>query len=119
MSQIRQKILARGGTIANPAAAPTVDDLADLAPESPEAEAIRVERAHLAPTVPLPPPPARDRLDPLIHAEVHRKVVRELGPLLFDDSVHDGELEMRLREVITEAFHEADLPPHGPLYEQF
>ena len=73
----------------------------------------------LRPSPAPPPPPARASLPPDTHAEVHRRVVRELGPLLFDDTVHDDELEKRLLETIALAFESAGIPVGGDLYDQF
>jgi pilus assembly protein CpaF len=73
----------------------------------------------LRPSAAAAPPPARASLPPDVHAEIHRRVVRDLGPLLFDDTVHDAELEDRLRETIAAAFADANIPVGGELYEQF
>ena len=113
MSQLRQRILAARSDIGSfepvPAASPVEstpigDDAAD---------------DRLRPTPPPPPPTPRERLDPAVHAEIHRRVVKDLGPLLFDDTVRDDELEERLRETIAVAFAAASVPAEGPLYEQF
>ena len=50
---------------------------------------------------------------------MHRRVVKDLGPLLFDDTVHDAQLEPRLRETIVAAFAAAGIAADGELYEQF
>ena len=71
----------------------------------------------------VPPPPscstetavALEQGEPETHAAVHRQVVRDLGPLLFDDTVHDRELEARLLETITGAFEAAGIPVGGEL----
>jgi pilus assembly protein CpaF len=100
-------------------------DLAVTVDEPAQAEGLSPERSEddvadvLRPSVAPPPPPPRASLPPNLHAEIHRRVVRDLGPLLFDDTVHDAELEGRLRETITSAFEEAGIPPGGELYEQF
>jgi pilus assembly protein CpaF len=73
----------------------------------------------LVPTPPPPPPEPRISLPPDVHAAVHRRVVKELGPLMFDDTVRDGELEERLRETIVAAFEASGIPADGELYEQF
>ena len=54
-----------------------------------------------------------------MYADVHRRVVKELGPLLYDDTVQGDELEDRLREMIVEAFVAADLTTEGELFHQF
>ena len=63
-------------------------------------EAVSVEvddnTAALRPAPPPPPPPQRDRLPPEVHLKVHRQIIRELGPLLYDDAVEERELEQRL-----------------------
>jgi pilus assembly protein CpaF len=118
MSQIRQRILARTAAENDQAPRHLSRSGAPAAPRPPAVPPTR-EEALLRPSESPEPPAPRDRLDPEVHAEVHRKVVRELGPLLFDDSVRDAELEARLREVITEAFEEAGLVPGGELYKQF
>ena len=69
---------------------------------------------------PAPTPPApRPSLPREVHAEVHKRVVRDLGPMLSDDSVQDDQLEEHLREIITSAFAEAGIIAGGELYEQF
>jgi pilus assembly protein CpaF len=73
----------------------------------------------LRPTAPPPPPKPRASLPPDVHAEVHRRVVKDLGPLLFDESMHDAALEPRLRETIIAAFAAAGIAADGELYEQF
>ncbi len=73
----------------------------------------------LRPATAAPAPAPRISLPPLVHAEVHKRVVKELGPLLFDDAVRDDELEARLRETIAAAFAHANIPATGELYEQF
>ncbi len=73
----------------------------------------------LRPSPAPPPPEPRISLPAKLHAEIHRQVVRDLGPLLFDDTVHDAELEERLRETISSAFEDAGIPAGGELYEQF
>ncbi|MFZ6003892.1 MAG: CpaF family protein [Actinomycetota bacterium] len=73
----------------------------------------------LRPSVAAPPPEPRASLPANLHAEIHRRVVKDLGPLLFDDTVHDAELEARLRETIAVAFEDSGIPAGGDLYEQF
>src|SRR4051794_2842259 len=77
------------------------------------------DTAGLLPTPPPAPPAARDRLDPTVHEGVHRHIVRDLGPLLYDDSVDEAVLEARLKEAIEVAFAENGAPTEGPQYEQF
>jgi len=113
MSALRDRLLAARKDLAVAVDEPVVPD--DAAPVAPEDEVADVLRPSVAP----PPPEPRASLPPNLHAEIHRKVVRDLGPLLFDDTVHDAELEGRLRETITSAFEEAGIPPGGELYEQF
>jgi pilus assembly protein CpaF len=107
VNQLRQRIQAARHDIVGPEADP-VDDL----PPDPI-------DSLLLPEPPPPPPEPRPSLPPEVHAEVHRRVVKELGPLLFDDSIRDGELEERLHEVIAAAFQEAGIAASGQLYEQF
>ncbi|MFL6207218.1 MAG: CpaF family protein [Acidimicrobiales bacterium] len=107
MTQLRQRIQAARHDIVGADPAP-VEDVPVDAPSS-----------LLLPEPPPPPPEPRPSLAPDVHAEVHRRVVKELGPLLFDDTIRDGELEERLREVISVAFAEAGVPASGALYEQF
>jgi pilus assembly protein CpaF len=74
---------------------------------------------HLKPSYAPPPPEKRASLPPDVYADVHRRVVKELGPLLYDDTVQGDELEDRLREVIVEAFIASGLPTEGELFHQF
>jgi pilus assembly protein CpaF len=108
VNQLRQRIQAARQDIVGPEPV-TVE----------EETAADLTDSLLLPDPPPPPPEPRASLPPDVHAEVHRRVVKELGPMLFDDTIHDGELEERLREVISAAFEEADLPASGALYEQF
>jgi pilus assembly protein CpaF len=110
VSQLRQRILAARQDIVGPE--PVVE-------AEPEPDAVDAIDAMLLPDPPPPPPEARPSLPPDVHAEVHRRVVKDLGPMLFDDTVHDGELEEHLRETIATAFAEAGIPAEGELYEQF
>jgi pilus assembly protein CpaF len=113
MSQLRQRILAARQDIWALDRQPGAE-----ATEPPSAEEASVDQS-LRPTPPPPPPAPRERLDPEVHAEIHRRVVKDLGPLLFDDTVRDDELEERLRETIAVAFAAASIPAEGALYEQF
>jgi len=108
MSLLRQRILD-----ASQEHAPAI--VAEPEPATPEA----LERAKLRPVPPPPPPPPRDRLPADVHVRVHRQIVRELGPLLYDNAVDERELEERLREAIVAAFSENGLPLDGALFEQF
>ena len=74
---------------------------------------------HLLPSFAPPPPPKRKSLSPEVYADVHRRVVKELGPLLYDDTVHGAELEERLREAIVESFVASELATEGELFHQF
>ena len=75
--------------------------------------------AAMRPAPPPPPPPQRDRLPADVHLKVHRQIIRELGPLLYDDAVDEKELEQRLHEAIVAAFTENGAPLNGELFEQF
>jgi pilus assembly protein CpaF len=107
MSLLRQRIANAANdlapAVAEPEAAPTVDKA----------------RTALLPTPPPPPPAPRERLPADIHAKVHTQIVRDLGPLLYDDAVEDDVLEKRLKEAIVEAFTQNGVPMDGELYEQF
>ena len=109
MSQLRQRITAARSGLG--AAVADVEAPIEAAAEGPS--------DILLPTVPPPPPEPRISLPPEVHADIHRRVVRDLGPVLFDDAVRDDELEVQLREVITAAFRDALVVADGPLYEQF
>jgi pilus assembly protein CpaF len=111
VSALRERILAARKDLGSP----TLDDLAEAEPGVGPAPVDDV----LLPTVPPAAPEPRPSLPPDVHAEVHRRVVRDLGPLLFDDTVHDGELEERLLETIAVAFEDAGIPVGGELYDQF
>jgi pilus assembly protein CpaF len=67
----------------------------------------------------MPLPSSRARLAPDVQAKVHRHIVRELGPLLFDETVEDRELEDRLHELIPEAFAASDIALDDELFDQF
>jgi pilus assembly protein CpaF len=118
MSQLRDRILAAQAELDRQGLVPldAVDDTSD--PVAP-APAVPAPEDRLNPAAPPPPPAPRPSLEPTVHAEVHRQVVRDLGPLLFDDTIHDDELEVRLRQTIADAFREADIPIDGEQYEQF
>jgi len=73
----------------------------------------------LLPAASAPPPKPRDGLPPDVYASVHLQVVKDLGPLLFDDAVQDDVLEPRLRETILEAFTANGVPTDGPLFDQY
>jgi pilus assembly protein CpaF len=112
MSQLRERIAAARTELAPPPLS-GADDLDGAGNEVEQVEDI------LRPAAPPPPPQPRASLPPDVHAEVHRRVVKDLGPLLFDDTVHDAELEPRLRETIEAAFEAAGVVADGALYEQF
>ena len=115
MSQLRDRIAAARVELVPEALGGDADvlDGVDLGNESDRVDDI------LIPAAPPPPPKPRVSLPPDVHASVHRQVVRDLGPLLFDDAVHDDVLEPRLRETIIEAFSIAGVATEGELYEQF
>jgi len=146
MSQLRQRILAAQQELDRhpPPRSPRPEPAADLEPEPEEvppagpiarpapplppppprpAPAARpAPPAVYDPLVPTPPPPPPEPvpgLPPDVHAEVHRRVVRDLGPLLFDDTVRDEELEVALRKTIAAAFEDEGIPLGGGQYEQF
>ena len=50
---------------------------------------------------------------------MHRQIVRELGPVLYDDAVNGNELEEKLEQAIIAAFSENGAPLDGQLFEQF
>src|SRR5205085_1162400 len=71
---------------------------------------------------PLPapePPAARDRLPADVHEKVHRQIVRDLGPLLYDENVNEAELEAKLQHAIETTFAENGVGKEAHLYEQF
>src|SRR4051794_6988861 len=110
MSLLRQRILDASTEVAR-TDAPAVEE--DAAP------AVTAEVAALRPKPAPDPPPARERLPPEVHELVHRQIVRDLGPLLYDDSVQEDVLEERLHIAIESAFAENGAPTEGTLYEQF
>ena len=111
MSGLRDRIQAARSDLDRPGSTPA------LAPQPMTAADDVVDV--LRPSAAAAPPAARISLPPDVHAAIHRQVVKDLGPLLFDDTVHDAELEDRLRETIAVAFSEANIPVGGDLYEQF
>ncbi|HEX4869092.1 MAG TPA: CpaF family protein [Acidimicrobiales bacterium] len=110
MSSLRERILATRQDLVSE---PTPEVPVETGP----AEDAPVD--HLQPSFAPPPPPKRPSLPPEVYAEVHRRVVKELGPLLYDDTVQGEELEARLRETIVEAFLANQLPTQGELFHQF
>jgi pilus assembly protein CpaF len=111
VSQLHERILA------------AQDELARLAPES-DRPTVATERppASRDPLTPAPapaPPTSRPGLPPKVHAEVHRQVVRDLGPLLLDESVRDEDLEVDLQRCITAAFADQGIPIDDGQYELF
>jgi pilus assembly protein CpaF len=115
MSQLRDRIAAARTELATapPSSAPSVG----VAPTPPPRGTVGADV--LRPADAPPPPPPRISLPPDVHASVHRRVVKDLGPVLFDDTIQDEELEPRLRETIVAAFAAAGIPADGDLYEQF
>jgi pilus assembly protein CpaF len=110
VSQLRQRILAARQDVVGPE--PVEPQEEGLLPGDPFDDI-------LIPEAPPTPPEPRASLDPAVHAEVHKRVVRDLGPMLFDNSVRDDELEDHLREIIVQAFEEAGIQADGALFEQF
>ena len=120
MSQLRDRIAAARDELAP--LPPTNGAVDALDPEHEMSGAGNGDRQVddiLRPAAPPPPPRPRASLPPDVHAEVHRCVVKDLGPLLFDDTVQDSELEPRLRDTIVAAFAAAGIRADGELYEQF
>ncbi|MGQ0434217.1 MAG: CpaF family protein [Microthrixaceae bacterium] len=118
MSALRQRILAaRSEQEANGSSPPSTEGAAapGEAPAPPDDGVADILRPSVAPPAPAP----RISLPPEVHADIHRRVVKDLGPLLFDDTVRDDELEEKLHETIAVAFADAGLPVGGDLYDQF
>jgi pilus assembly protein CpaF len=107
MNRLRQRIFDASNDLVAPVAEPEAE-----APANHFADALH-------PTPPPPPPTPRDRLPAAVHAKVHTQIIRDLGPLLYDDGVEDEVLEQRLREAIVSAFGENGAPVNGELFEQF
>ena len=116
MSQLRDRIAAARSELGT---RHLVDDPASDADLASAALAGTQVPNILIPDEPPPRPEPRIMLPPDVHAAVHRRVVKDLGPLLFDDAVSEDELEERLRETIVAAFEAADISSDGALYEQF
>ncbi|MEY2447661.1 MAG: pilus assembly protein CpaF [Acidimicrobiaceae bacterium] len=115
MSQLRERIAAARAEFAAPEMVDgDLDAVADTVDGAPDDIA-----NILLPTAPPPPPTPRVSLPADVHASVHRRVVKDLGPLLFDESVDDKEIEPQLRETIVAAFTAAGIAADGELYEQF
>jgi len=74
---------------------------------------------HLKPAAAPAPPLKRESLPPEVYAEVHRRVVKDLGPLIYDDTVQGDELETKLLETIVEAFIAQGLPTEGEAFHRF
>jgi len=98
VSQLRQRILAARQDVVGPE---PVEPQEEVLLQGDPLDDI------LVPEAPPTPPEPRASLDPEVHAEVHKRVVRDLGPMLFDNSVRDDELEDHLREIIVQAFEDA------------
>ena len=111
MTMLRQRI--------KDAAAEVESKLPELDQETAEPDEEQVRRAELRPSVAPPPPAPRDRLPGDVHDKVHKHIVRDLGPLLYDEGVEQDVLEERLNQAITEAFAEHSTPLDGNRYEQF
>jgi pilus assembly protein CpaF len=108
MSLLRQRILEASSEQSASTATMIDEAPEDLAAPNP-----------LVPEPPPPPPPPRDRLPADVHENVHRQIVRDLGPLLYDDAVEERDLEQRLHQAIVGAFTDNDAPVTGELFEQF
>jgi pilus assembly protein CpaF len=107
MSLLRQRIASAASELAPVVDDPVAQPVADTAVSA------------LRPTPPPAPPAPRQRLPADVHAKVHTHIVRDLGPLLYDDAVEDDVLEKRLKEAIVAAFSEYGVPMDGELYDQF
>jgi pilus assembly protein CpaF len=105
VSLLRQRILDAGGK--------------DAAPPEPEELVTDETENILRPTPPPPPPAARVRLPAEVHEKVHKQIVRELGPLLYDESVSEQDLEQRLQQSIATTFADNGVLREGELYEQY
>ncbi|HEV3225373.1 MAG TPA: CpaF family protein [Acidimicrobiales bacterium] len=110
MSRLRQRIL-------DASAESAVDAFEEPAPH--EGTGTQSRDAALRPSPAPPPPPPRDRLPSEVHDKVHRHIVRDLGPLLYDEAVEANELEERLQRSIATAFTDNAVALDGALYEQF
>jgi len=84
-----------------------------------ETPAVDDPNAALRPSPPPPPPPQRDRLPAEVHVSVHRQIVRELGPLLYDETVGEHDVEEQLHDAIVDAFNEHNVPLEGDLFARF
>jgi pilus assembly protein CpaF len=104
MSLLRQRIL---------------DASLDQTKETELVEPVDESTSALRPTPPPPPPPPKEQLPPDVHRNVHRQIVRELGPMLYDDTVEERDLEQRLRTAIESAFRDHGAPLEGELFERF
>jgi pilus assembly protein CpaF len=105
MSLLRQRIL---------------DATVEQAPVLPDDTEVVDEPVNVLRPLPAPEPPAaRDRLPADVHDKVHTQIVRDLGPLLYDENVQEDELEEKLKHAIDSTFAENGIAKNGPLYEQF
>ena len=112
MTLLRQRIMdaSKAHTPATPV------EPVPLTPEDIE----RAERAQaLRPSPAAPPPQPRDRLPADVHELVHKQIVRDLGPLLYDDAVDERELAEKLDQAIEAAFSEHGAPLDGEQSVQF
>src|SRR5437764_2381072 len=107
MSKLRERIISASN-----------EQAARLAVPEPE-PVIDAEVAALRPEAPPPPPQPRDRLPADVHIKVHRQIIRELGPLLYDEGVDQQQLEQRLQECISQAFAENGVSLSGEFFDQF
>jgi pilus assembly protein CpaF len=122
VNQLRERILAARGDISSGQLSTDLADPTEIEQEAEDAVEVRTVAPPvdiLVPTPPPPPPKPRVSLPADVHAAVHRRVVKDLGPLLFDETVKENELEERLRETIVAAFEASGIPATGELYEQF
>src|SRR5581483_5829195 len=100
------------GSRTTPAEVPPIADREGLPP-------VDDPNAALRPSPPPPPPPQRDRLPAEVHVSVHRQIVRELGPLLYDETVGEHDVEEQLHDAIVDAFNEHNVPLEGDLFARF
>src|SRR3954454_1942865 len=107
MSKLRERILSASNE-------QTALHAVELPPEP-----VDEELAAMRPAPPPPPPAPRDRLPSDVHTKVHRQIIRELGPLLYDENVDQQQLEARLKEAIEQSFAENGVALSGSFFDQF